>query len=280
MRLPAWILARLPWRPLDPSTLQLRRELRKRGASLRPRRPAPTWRDGLNGALRTQADVERSVAEIERCGLVAHQDRPKNWDLLVALGLVLDRCRPWSPILEMGAARYSPLLTWLYQYRFWNLRGIDLIYDAPVERGPIRLERMDLTRTTYPDHSFAAIVSLSVIEHGVDHERYLAEAARLLRPGGLLFTSTDYWCEPVETADLTAYGQSVQVNGPGDVARFLALAEGYGLFPIRPQQVDCGDRVVTWDRLGISYTFLTIGLIARPRSVSGRVRAAVQQVAG
>jgi SAM-dependent methyltransferase len=250
------------------------------GASLTPSRPSGLWRDWVNAPLRSMDEVEQAIAEVERCGLVAHQDRPKNWDLLVALGLILERCARWSPILEVGAARYSPLLTWLYQYGYWNLRGVDLIYDKPIERGPIRLERMDLTRTTFPDHSFAAIASLSVIEHGVDQDAYLAEAARLLRPGGMLFTSTDYWCEPVDAAGQTAYGQPVHVKDPTDIERFLASAATHGLEAVRPQRLDCGQRVVNWDRVGISYTFLSLALVARPRGVRQRVRAALHRVAG
>jgi SAM-dependent methyltransferase len=271
---------RLPWRPIEPSTVRLRKKLVADGASLDPARPSTMWRDWVNAPLRSQDEVDEAIAEVERCGLVAHQDRPKNWDLLVALGLILERCTRWSPILEVGAARYSPLLTWLYQYGFWNLRGVDLVYDKPIARGPIRLERMDLTRTTFPDHSFAAIASLSVIEHGVDEDAYLAEAARLLRPGGLLFTSTDYWCEPVDTGGQTAYGQPVDVKVPADIERFLASAATHGLEPIRAQRLDCEDRVVRWDRVGISYTFLDIALVARPHGLGEQARAAFHRIAG
>jgi hypothetical protein len=273
LKLPRWLLVRMPWRPTDPSTKKLRLNLVRDGGSLHPSRPSGGWRRWTNTALQSPGDVDVAVEEIRRCGLVAHQDRPKNWDLFVALGLILDRCARWTPVLEMGAARYSPLLTWLYQYGFWNLHGIDLIYDAPIERGPIRLHQMDMTRTSFPDHAFGAIASLSVIEHGVDYEAYLSEAARLLRPGGVLFTSTDFWCEPIDTAQEQAYDQPVRINDPADIGRFLELAEAHGLRELSRQVLLCGEQVVTWDRLGIKYTFLAITLVARPRGVGGRARA-------
>jgi len=83
---------------------------------------------------------------------------------------------------------------------------------------------MDLTKTSFPERSFAAIASLSVVEHGVDLDAYLAEAARILRPGGLLFTSTDYWCEPIDTTAQTAYGHEVRIHTPADFCREIAGA--------------------------------------------------------
>lgn len=240
-----------------------RRRLAAQGASLHPARPRRTWEAWVNRALRTRAEVDAAVAEITACGLLPHQDAPKNWDLLVALGLVLDRTHPADPILEMGAPAYTRLLPWLALYDYRDLQGIDLVWKAPARTGPIRFSPMDLTRTTFLDRSFAAIACLSVVEHGVDIAAYLREAARLLRPGGLLVTSTDFWCEPIETADLTAYGGTVRIFTPADVAGWLPLAESAGLVPVREFDLACDERVVTWERLGLRYTFVNVVLERR-----------------
>ncbi len=51
----------------------------------------------------------------------------------------------------------------------------------------------DITDLTYPDNSFDAYISLGVIEH-FEHgpEKALAEAHRILKPGGLAFVTTPY----------------------------------------------------------------------------------------
>lgn len=241
----------------------LRRRLAADGASLHPARPRRDWEAWVNRALGTQAEAAAAVAEIVACGLPPHQDAPKNWDLLVALGLILDRTDPRDPILEMGAPAYTRLLPWLALYGYRHLEGIDLVWKAPKRTGPIHFQPMDLTRTTFPDGSFAAIACLSVVEHGVDIEAYLREAARLLRPGGLLVTSTDFWSEPIVTTDLTAYGGAVRIFTPVDIAGWLPVAESMGLVPVRPLDLACDERVVTWERLGLRYTFVNVVLERR-----------------
>jgi SAM-dependent methyltransferase len=252
-------------RRLDPpdGNRALRRRLAAEGASLHPTRPRRIWEAWVNRALETSGDAAAAVAEVRSCGLPPHQDAPKNWDLLVALGLILDRTDRADPILEMGAPSYTRLLPWLALYGYRDLQGIDLVWKAPARTGPIRFQPMDLTRTTFADRSFAAIACLSVVEHGVDIQAYLREAARLLRPGGLLVTSTDFWCEPIETADLTAYGGPVRIFAPADIAGWLPLAESVGLVPVRPLDLACDERVVTWERLGLRYTFANLVLERR-----------------
>jgi hypothetical protein len=252
-------------RRLDPpdGNRALRRRLAAEGASLHPTRPRRTWEAWVNRALETSGDAAAAVAEVRSCGLPPHQDAPKNWDLLVALGMILERTGRADPILEMGAPSYTRLLPWLALYGYRDLQGIDLVWKAPARTGPIRFQPMDLTRTTFPDRSFAAIACLSVVEHGVDIGAYLHEAARLLRPGGLLVTSTDFWCEPIETADLTAYGGPVRIFTPADIAGWLPLAESVGLVPVRPLDLACAERVVTWERLGLRYTFANLVLERR-----------------
>lgn len=248
--------------PLERSERELRRSIERNGGSLQPARPGPGWQRWRNRALQSEPEVDEAITELTRIGLVPHPDRPKNFDHLVALGEILSHTGADANILEMGAATYSPLLVWLYQYGYRNLNGIDLTHGEPTKRGPIRFERMDLQHTAYPDASFDAIACMSVIEHGVDVAAYLAEARRLLRPGGILVTSTDYWPEPLATEGKTAYGVPVHVFTEPEVRALLQIAERAGLVTEQPVDLSSRDKVVHWARMDLDYTFVVLTLVA------------------
>ncbi|HEY3334698.1 MAG TPA: methyltransferase domain-containing protein [Candidatus Limnocylindrales bacterium] len=254
----------------DAADRALRLQIERAGGSLQPIRPGEGWRRWRNRALRTHAEVDEAVAELRRLGLVPHQDAPKNWDHLVALGEILSRTDRDARVLEMGAASYSPLLVWLYQYGYRHLNGIDLGHGEPSLRGPIRLERMDLQHTRYPDSTFDAIACLSVIEHGVEVTAYLAEARRLLKPGGLLVTSTDYWADPIDTAGKVAYGVPVHLFTSSEIEALVETARDFGFDAHPAPDLACEERVVHWARLELDYTFVVLTLVANrpPRDTS------------
>jgi len=153
------------------------------------------------------------------------------------------------------------VLPWLYQYGYRNLTGIDLVYAAPIRRGPIRYEFGDMTKTQFADAAFDVICSMSVIEHGVDVPRYFAEAARLLRPGGLLITSTDCWRDHVDTRGQTAYGAPIKIFTMHEIAGMITAAQGFGLRSLRELDLDCDQPAVKWARFGLEFTFVCFTLV-------------------
>ena len=58
-------------------------------------------------------------------------------------------------------------------------------------RLPVRFALSDATRMTFPDDSFDFLWSRSAIEHIIPFEKALSEMARVVRPGGLIYHSTD-----------------------------------------------------------------------------------------
>jgi ubiquinone/menaquinone biosynthesis C-methylase UbiE len=74
--------------------------------------------------------------------------------------------------------------------------GADISQDAldyaqmHYNREGITFERLDATKTNYPNNCFDVIVSFETIEHLRDYKKYLEEMQRVLRPGGLFICST------------------------------------------------------------------------------------------
>ena len=243
----------------------LRRRIRASGGRLPADVPHPDW---MNSVLKTRRQVDEAIREVDRCGLLRHPDPAKNWDSLAAVRTILGQTTTGARVLEMGARLYSVMLPWLYQYGYRHLIGIDLVYDEPICRGPIRYEFGDLTRTRFPDGSFDVVCAMSVIEHGVEPRAYFAEAARLLAPGGLLLTSTDYWKERVDAGGQIAYGQPITIFTIDEIAAMLQTAREYGFRLLRDVDLVCEEPAVTWERYGLEYTFVCFALVRHPTPTS------------
>jgi SAM-dependent methyltransferase len=219
--------------------------------------------------LRSRAAWEAAVREARRLRLPLHHDRPKNWDALGAVAAVLQLADDGSRrarVLDAGSARYSPVLPWLRLYGFGDapesLLGLNLEFGAPVLRDGVTFRYGDITRTGLGDGALDAITCMSVIEHGVPIDGFLAESARVLRPGGILTLSTDFDCDPPDTAGRTAYGVPVRIFGPADIKDLVSMAQGFGLDVVgdlsEPDFFAHAERPVHWQRLGLDYTFVLL----------------------
>ncbi len=235
--------------------------LRLRHRAGRPTRlPDAPWH---NAVLKSRREWEEALSQVRSLGLPPHPDDPKNWDSLAALDSILRRTDSTARDLDAGAELYSVILPWLYPYGYRRLTGINLAFRRAIRRGFIHYEPGDLTQTRFASNSFDAIFCLSVIEHGVDFEAYLGEMARLLRPGGVLITSTDYWCEPVDTGSQEAYGVPISIFSRQDIERGLELAREHDLYLASPPDLACYERAVQWERYGLAYTFLVFTIEKR-----------------
>ena len=217
----------------------------------------------VNTVLKTQAEVDASVAEAERLRLPPFSDPPKTWDTLGALHEVVTRTNKDAVILDAGAEIYSRILPWLYLYGYRNLYGNNLVFDKSrtVKHGTIAYEYGDITATRFSEGHFDAITCLSVVEHGVDLEKYFREMARILKRGGVLVTSTDYFEQPTDTKGMQAYGTPIRVFTRSDMEAAFATAERYGLKLTGPVDLRSDQRVVTWKQFGLSYSFIIFSMI-------------------
>jgi SAM-dependent methyltransferase len=216
-------------------------------------------------ALQSRAESDAASRIVAWLGLPSHHDPQKNWDTLKCLHYILALNDPAAPVLDAGASGKSKILQWLSLLGYPQLYACDIrekSVDAYAKRN-VQFSVQDLTRTNYPDAFFQAITSISVIEHGVPLDRYVREMARVLRPGGLLLTSTDYWSEPVDCRGIYPYGEEMgemKVFQRGEIEDFCALAEKSGFALCRPLDLDTRERVIRWDRVDREYTFAFVAL--------------------
>ena len=95
-------------------------------------------------------------------------------------------------------------------------------------RLPLRLVRMDATRMTFLDASFDFVYSRAALEHISPIERALAEMARVVRPGGLLYHTVDpfYWlrgCHKEGVVDIPWAHARLRA---AEYRRFVTIYEG------------------------------------------------------
>ena len=99
-----------------------------------------------------------------------------------------------ADVLEVGSGGGFNAETLLRRFPSWRLTATD--YDAEMVElaarrlarfgDRVRLNQADATALRYPDASFDVVLSIGVLHHVGAWEKALAEAARVLRPGGSL----------------------------------------------------------------------------------------------
>jgi SAM-dependent methyltransferase len=239
--------------------VQRRVERAVRGGRPRPRPVGLPPTDVLSRA----ADWQAAAAQCRRLRLPLHHDRPKNWDALGAVATVLDQIGERARVLDAGSARYSSVLPWLRLYGLADLVGNNLEFGADVRRDGVVFRYGDITGTDFPDGRFDAVTCMSVVEHGVPVKAFLAESARLLRPGGVLVVSTDYDADPPDTSGVVMYGQPVHIFAPDEIRELVRQAAGFGLDLLGDLRLEHAERPVHWKRTGLDYTFIRLAFRRR-----------------
>jgi SAM-dependent methyltransferase len=242
-----------------------------------------------------EVDVANQAAR--SMGLAPHPVPSKAWDNLLALEVVKQLGTPANePIADLGC-RSGILLTWLDQLGYRNLYGCDLRRPFPPVRMALRqgkwltvsagslmyirhrsrLRIAPVEDTGLPPGLFSVVTSMSVIEHGVDPASFFAEAARLLRPGGVLVISTDYWPSSIDVGSLRRFAVSHgrdRVFDRTGVDELWAIARDAGFAVPTGPVPEAGEPVVR--SAGFEYTFLLMSFRLRDdlrRSVLSLPRA-------
>jgi SAM-dependent methyltransferase len=214
----------------------------------------------MNGTLQARAEWEAAFEEARRMHVPLHRGPEKNWDHLAAVSTILNHTTLHACILDAGAEIYSNVLPALFLYGYREPHGINLSFTAPTRRGPIRYIPGDLTRTPYYDAYFDAVTCMSVIEHGVPLDAYFREMFRLLKPGGLLITSTDYHPTPIDTRGQAVHGAPIKIFSRPEIEGMLTLAKSIGFEQTGELNLNCTEKPIRWEQFGLEYTFVLFTL--------------------
>jgi len=211
-----------------------------------------SWlKTNTNAALRTERDLHYAIDRVQRARWPLHADRTKNWDAYIALRHVLDCVTVDDWVLDAGADRVSSFLPTLAWLGYRNLLGLNLLEPGPSQVGGITYNHGNIEWTKLEDEAFAFVACLSTIEHDVDVVKFLGEAARILKPGGHLFISTDFWREPIVTPVA-----GWRIFTPHGIMSIIDQAAKVGLYLTSEGDLAVIDRVC--HHAGLDYTFVNL----------------------
>lgn len=205
--------------------------------------------------LQNWQEIQAATSEIERLELPLHLDFHKNWDHLLLYHAIATKDKQIN-IIDLGCGDYCTL-NFLAALGFENLHGIDLHLEQNANAA-YTLYQGNLTQSPLPSGSCDVVISVSVIEHGVDLPAFFAEASRLLKTDGLLVVTTDYWEEYLEIErSIKPFDLEWKVFCRTDIEQLIELAQKNNLVLEQNGNIPASsDQPITW--YDYNYTFIAL----------------------
>jgi SAM-dependent methyltransferase len=231
--------------------------------------------------------VEEAEHGLHKLQLFRHHSQIKSWDTYKMIKMMSSANRE-SFVLDVGCYE-SPILPMLKRLGFIDLYGCDLVLKSsdcnpnftnnnnnnnnnnssfkyhedyePIAKmysdKSYQLSIRDIEDTNYSDQMFDYVTSLSVIEHGVNIERYFREMSRIIKSNGYLLTSTDYWPDKlVNNKTVLSKRTPDNIFSREEIENLVEIADKNGLKLIEPIDFEYKDKVVRWNSIGLDFTFI------------------------
>jgi len=167
--------------------------------------------------LQSESEIAKAIQWLRERNLLQHTERSKNFDLALIYELLDSTPRDISIAdFACGPSKFGcVVLNSLAKAGFKNLMGIDIrvpLYARlatwiayirlGIWRNPYILKQGNICQTDLHFSSVDFVILLSVIEHGVPLKDLMNELARIVRSGGKVYISTDYWPSGSEVSQM------------------------------------------------------------------------------
>lgn len=232
--------------------------------------------------LKNWLEIGESVNSLVAAELPLHNTPAKCWDFKNIKEMFAEKLPDKNSIIvDLGCGpshNGCVTLEFLLSLGYRNLTGIDIHIPAYTRlaaaiRGwkkehtfkPYRMVTSDITATKLKDGTVDGAILLSVVEHGVNLKRLFAELKRVMKKGGMVYLSTDYWERPIGLDPGMKAASGAQCNtalpwtifDKMSIRKMIEVAGENGFKPIGgPDIPPCTDRPVYWH--GVYYTFIAM----------------------
>lgn len=171
----------------------------------------------MNEFLKTKNQILTSTEWLIQNAFTTHPISCKDWELKQMTERLTD-----GDLLDMGADGSFVLHNAILKGVTGRKVGIDLIEVIGTNKAEgVEYFVSDLMQTDLPNDSFDTIVCASVIEHEVDFRKFANEVRRLLRVGGKLIVSFDYFDPKPDTTKMKLYSLSWNILDRNDVLNLV-----------------------------------------------------------
>lgn len=179
----------------------------------------------MNKFLRTRSEIELSTKWLKDNGYKSHPISCKNFELRLIVEALKD-----GDLIDAGADGSFIL----HNASIKNIKGRKVGIDLAEVTGDNKAEgaeyfKGDLMHTPFEDGSFDTVVSMSVLEHQVGFSEFAKEMSRLLRVGGKLYVTFDYFDPKVNTDGMELYGLKWNILNKEDVLNLVWACSENGL---------------------------------------------------
>jgi 2-polyprenyl-3-methyl-5-hydroxy-6-metoxy-1,4-benzoquinol methylase len=179
----------------------------------------------LNRFLKTRNEINQCTEILRQNNLIEHGLDCKNFDIKEISAHLTD-----GNLLDMGASGSFILHNAIKLNLSGRKVGIDLSPVAAHDRAEgAEYFEGDLMKTPFSDGEFQNLTCLSVIEHQVDYSLLAKECARLLKSGGQLFLTCDYFNPKPDTSAMKLYSLDWNILDKEDVLRLVSILDKNGL---------------------------------------------------
>lgn len=209
----------------------------------------------MNFFLKSMAQIHEATKYLEENGMIQSGISCKNWEIYNVVPYFADG--NWIDLGSDG----SVVLENLVKKNILGMKcGVDLAYTEDVVSPPgIVLSKGDLMATPFPDGFFDFATSLSVIEHEVNFSKFAKEVSRILKSGGHLFVSFDYWTPKPLYEKRKLYKLDWNILDKRDVLELIDVLEENGMEIVGDIDWTTQDAVINDTYCspvqGVSYTF-------------------------